>query len=395
MREYALTFVIAVAVTYLLTPFVRRAAIAVGAVPPVRDRDVHTEPIPRMGGIAIYGGFAAAMLISAQLPHLQEVFRTDTAKIWSGLLLAGGLITVIGVIDDRWGMGPVPKLAGQTAAAGILVAQGVQLLWLPLPGMQLSLGPWLGAVLSVLLILVTINAVNFADGLDGLAAGIVAISAMAFFAYYYVAAVDRGFERQSYPAMIAIILVGVCIGFLLHNFNPARVFMGDTGSMLLGLLLASITISVTGLFLPDREAAAAGGMSGFHALAAFLPVLLPLLVLALPLADLVLAVVRRTLAGKSPFAPDKKHLHHRLLELGHSHKRAVLLMYLWAAIIAFASVSLSVLDSPLMVLTVTVLVAACAVGLITLPRLRRRSLRRRAAELRAAGSEQAEGGTGG
>ncbi|WP_017558360.1 glycosyltransferase family 4 protein [Nocardiopsis baichengensis] len=385
MREYALTFVIALAVTYLLTPFVRRAAIAVGAVPPVRDRDVHTEPIPRMGGVAIYGGFAAALLISAQLPHLQEVFRTDTAKIWAGLLLSGGLITVIGIIDDRWGMGPVPKLAGQTAAAGILVSQGVQLLWLPLPGMQLSLGPWLGAVLSVLLVLVTINAVNFADGLDGLAAGIVAISSMAFFAYYYVAAVDRGFERQSYPAMIAIILVGVCVGFLLHNFNPARVFMGDTGSMLLGLLLASITISVTGLFLPENQAAPqAGGLGGIHSLAAFLPVLLPLLVLALPLADLVLAVVRRTLAGKSPFAPDKKHLHHRLLELGHSHQRAVLLMYLWAAIIAFASVSLSVLDSPYTVLAVTTLVAACAVGLITLPRLRRRRAARAAAARRSA-----------
>src|SRR5690606_41214463 len=131
---------------------------------------------------------------------------------------------------------------------------------------------------------------------------------------YYVAAVGRGFERQSYPAMIAIILVGVCIGFLLHNFNPARVFMGDTGSMLLGLLLASITISVTGLFLPDREAAAADGMSGFHALAAFLPVLLPLLVLALPLAGLALAVVRRSLAGQAPFAADRQTPHPRTQE---------------------------------------------------------------------------------
>ncbi|RNL84563.1 glycosyltransferase family 4 protein [Halostreptopolyspora alba] len=369
MREYALTFVIAVAVTYLLTPFVRRAAITMGAVPPVRDRDVHSEPVPRMGGVAIYGGVAAALLISAQLPHLQEVFVADT---WQGLLLAGGLITVIGIVDDRWGMDPVSKLAGQTAAAGILVWKGVQLLWLPLPGTQLSLGPWLGAVISVLLIVVTINAVNFADGLDGLAAGIVAISAFAFFAYYYVAAIDQGFERQSYPAMIAIILAGVCVGFLLHNFNPARVFMGDTGAMLIGLLLTSITITVTGQF--DANAAREFNAG---ALVVFLPVLLPLLVLALPLADLVLAVIRRTMAGKSPFAPDKKHLHHRLLELGHSHARAVLLMYLWAAIIAFASVSLSVFNAPFMVLTVTLLVAMCALGLITLPRLRRRRRLRR------------------
>ncbi|MFD6098846.1 MraY family glycosyltransferase [Nocardiopsis flavescens] len=366
MREYALTFIIAAAVTYLLVPLVRKFAIAFGATPPVRDRDVHTEPIPRLGGLAIYGGFAVALLLSAQLPHLQNVFVADT---WIGLLLAGGLITVIGVIDDRWGMGPVSKLAGQVAAAGILVAKGVQLLWLPLPGTQLSLGPWLGALVSVLLIVVTINAVNFADGLDGLAAGIVGISALAFFAYYYVVAVEQGFVRQSYPAMIAIILAGACVGFLCHNFHPAKVFMGDTGSMLLGLLLTSITITVTGQF--DANTAREEFNSG---LVVFLPIALPLLVIALPLADLVLAVLRRTLAGKSPFAPDRGHLHHRLLDMGHSHVRAVLLMYLWAGIVAFAAVALSVFDSAFVVLTVTALVAVCAVGLIALPRLRRRGL---------------------
>ncbi|WP_017606367.1 MraY family glycosyltransferase [Nocardiopsis alkaliphila] len=367
MREYALTFVIAVAVTYLLVPLVRRLAIAFGAAPPVRDRDVHTEPIPRLGGLAIYGGFAAALLISAQLPHLQNVF---VAKTWIGLLLAGGLITVIGVIDDRWGMDALSKLAGQIAAAGILVWQGVQLLWLPLPGTQLSLGPWLGAMVSILLIVVTINAVNFADGLDGLAAGIVGISSLAFFAYYYVVAVEQGFVRQSYPAMIAIILAGTCVGFLFHNFHPARVFMGDTGSMLLGLLLTSITITVTGQF----DANTAREEFNSSGLVVFLPILLPLLVIALPLADLVLAVLRRTLAGKSPFAPDRGHLHHRLLDMGHTHTRAVLLMYLWAGIVAFAAVALSIFDSPFIVLTVTVLVATCAVGLIALPRLRRRGL---------------------
>lgn len=366
MREYALTFVIAAAVTYLLVPLVRKFAIAIGATPPVRDRDVHKEPIPRMGGIAIYGGFAAALLISAQLPHLQNVFVADT---WWGLLLAGGLITLIGIVDDRWGMDAISKLAGQTAAAGILVAHGVQLLWLPLPGTQLSLGPWLGAMISVLLIVVTINAVNFADGLDGLAAGIVGISALAFFAYYYVVAVEQGFERQSYPAMVAIILAGTCLGFLFHNFHPAKIFMGDTGSMLLGLLLTSITINVTGQF--DANTAREEFNSG---LVVFLPILLPLLVIALPLADLVLAVLRRTLAGKSPFAPDRGHLHHRLLDMGHSHVRSVLLMYLWAGIVAFAAVSLSVFDTPLLVLTVTALVALCAVGLIVLPRLQRRGL---------------------
>ena len=170
--------------------------------------------------------------------------------------------------------------------------------------------------------------------------------------------------------MIAIILAGTCVGFLFHNFHPARVFMGDTGSMLLGLLLTSITITVTGQF----DANTAREEFNSSGLVVFLPILLPLLVIALPLADLVLAVLRRTLAGKSPFAPDRGHLHHRLLDMGHTHTRAVLLMYLWAGIVAFAAVALSIFDSPFIVLTVTVLVATCAVGLIALPRLRRRGL---------------------
>lgn len=374
MREYALTFVIAVAVTYLLTPLVRRGAIAFKAVPAVRDRDVHSEPIPQLGGIAMYAGVVAALLISYRLPHLSEVFLGPT---WEGLLLAGALITLVGIVDDRWGMDPLPKLAGQVAAAGILVWKGVQLLWIPLPGTTLVLGPELGTVLSVLLIVVTINAVNFADGLDGLAAGIVAISAFAFFAYYYVVAVDQGFTRQTYPAMIAIILAGVCIGFLFHNFHPARIFMGDTGAMLIGLLLASITITVTGQFDANTARELSTGGVFDSGLVVYLPVVLPLLVLALPFLDLLLAVLRRTLAGQSPVAPDRKHLHHRMLELGHSHLRAVLLMYLWAAIIAFAAVTLSVFSAPYLVLTVTALVAICALLLVTWPRLRRRRARQR------------------
>jgi UDP-GlcNAc:undecaprenyl-phosphate/decaprenyl-phosphate GlcNAc-1-phosphate transferase len=380
VREYALTFVIAVAVTYLLTPLVRRAAIAFGAVPPVRDRDVHSEPRPLLGGVAMFAGLAAALLISYRLPHLSEVFLGPT---WEGLLLAGAVITVVGIVDDRWGMGPLPKLAGQVAAAGILVWKGVQLLWIPLPGTTLVLGPELGTVLSVLLIVATINAVNFADGLDGLAAGIVAISAFAFFVYYYVIAVDQGFDRQTYPAMIAIILAGLCIGFLLHNFHPARIFMGDTGAMLIGLLLASITITVTGQF--DANTARELSTGGFFdsGLVVYLPILLPLLVLALPFLDMLLAVVRRTLAGQSPVAPDRKHLHHRMLELGHSHLRAVLLMYLWAALVAFAAVTMSVFSAPYLVLSVTALVATCAVLLVTWPRLRRYRERQRRSRARS------------
>ncbi|MQA94041.1 MAG: undecaprenyl/decaprenyl-phosphate alpha-N-acetylglucosaminyl 1-phosphate transferase [Streptosporangiales bacterium] len=362
MREYALTLLVAAAVTYLVTPLVRNLAVKFGAITAVRARDVHSVPTPRIGGLAMFAGMAAGLLVASELRYLRDVFQGPT---WQGLLMAGALITVVGVIDDRWGMDAFTKFAGQVAASGILVWKGVQLVWLPLPGGTWALPREVLVFLTILLIVVTINAVNFVDGLDGLAAGIVGIAAAAFFTYYYVFAVAKGYDRQVDAAMIAALLVGMCAGFLPHNFNPARIFMGDTGSMLIGLLLASATISITGQF--DIRTA-----REFNGIIVLLPLLLPLLVLALPFLDLLLAVVRRTAAGRSPFAPDKKHLHHRLLEIGHTHRRAVLLMYLWAAIIAFATVTLSIFNQPFVVLGVAVLVAGGAVLLMTLPRIKAR-----------------------
>ncbi|PRY01783.1 glycosyltransferase family 4 protein [Allonocardiopsis opalescens] len=374
MREYALTILIAAAVTYLSVPFVRWLAFRFGAFTPIRARDVHTVPTPRWGGLAMYAGLVAAFLVAGQLPNLRE---TLVDQSWQGVLLAGLIIVIVGVVDDRWDLDPLSKLAGQVLAAGVLVGSGAQLLWLPLPDTTLVLPPDVHTVVSVVLIVVTINAVNFVDGLDGLAAGIVAIAASAFFIYYYAVAIHQGFDRQTFPAMIAAVLIGICAGFLPHNLHPARIFMGDTGAMLIGLLLASTTITVTGQFTPS-----VGGEAG--GLVALLPMLLPILVLALPFLDLLLAVVRRTLAGKSPFAPDRKHLHHQMLGLGHSHARAVLLMYLWAGIIAFAAVTMSIFADPWVFLLGALGVAACAVLLVTLPRLRRRQERLREARARAA-----------
>jgi UDP-GlcNAc:undecaprenyl-phosphate GlcNAc-1-phosphate transferase len=176
----------------------------------------------------------------------------------------------------------------------------------------------------------TANAVNFVDGLDGLAAGVVGIGAAAFFSYAYLLAVEGGFSRLTTSALVMAVLCGMCVGFLPHNVHPARVFMGDSGSMLIGLMLAAASISLTGSF-PVQD-------DGVTLLPALLPLFLPLAVIALPFTDLLLAVLRRTRAGRSPFAPDKQHLHHRLLEIGHSHGRAVFVMWVWAALLAFGVV---------------------------------------------------------
>jgi UDP-GlcNAc:undecaprenyl-phosphate GlcNAc-1-phosphate transferase len=237
-------------------------------------------------------------------------------------------VCLLGVLDDLWNLDAVTKLAGQALAAGLMAWKGVQLVSLPLGGVTYpSFSVLLG--LTVLVVVVTINAVNFVDGLDGLAAGIVGIAGSAFFIYSYLLA--QRFNKDDYSSLASLVtaaLVGCCVGFLPHNFNPARVFMGDSGSMLIGLLLASSTITITGQVDP-------GVVSQAQIVPAFFPLLIPLAVLAQPLIDRVLAVVRRTRAGRSPWQADKMHLHHRLLQLGHSHARAVLILYVWTAIAAF------------------------------------------------------------
>jgi len=365
VREYALVFCVAAAVTYLLTPLARRFAIRIGAMAQPRDRDVHAIPTPRLGGLAMYGGVCAAFLVAHQLPALSGVFRYSDVE---AITIAGGVIVLLGFVDDRWGIDALTKLAGQVVAAGIMVLLGLQLLTLTLPGLgALSLGPE-GVPLTVLLALLTVNAINFIDGLDGLAAGVGAIAALAFFAFSYslssgtvTSAVKQ--ERISSPTLIAVVLAGVCLGFLPHNFNPARVFMGDSGSMLIGLMLAGAATSLTGQFNYSNLPATV-------AFPALLPLLLPFAVLAVPFIDLLLAVLRRTRAGRSPFAPDKAHLHHRLLEIGHSHTRAVLIMYFWTALIAFGGVAMSVTGGPLPVLAITAALAVLALIASSVPRLR-------------------------
>ncbi len=336
MKDYVLTLLVAAAATYILTPLVRRLAVRIGAMKQPRERDVHVVPVATLGGLAMYGGLVAGLLVSEQIPQLREQAFTNTG-ILNGLLLAGGLLVVIGFIDDRWGMGALTKGAGQVAAGGILVATGTTLSWLPLPG-GITYIPDTDqrALLTILIVVATINAVNFIDGLDGLAAGIVCIAAVSFFIYYYSLTKVIHMSALAAPALASAILIGMCIGFLPHNFSPAKIFMGDTGSMLLGLLLAYAPISSINS-LPEANLT-----SQANRYPVILPLLLPAALLIIPYADLLLAVVRRTRAGQSPFAPDRKHLHHRLLDIGHSQRTSVLIMYLWAAVFSGSVVWLSV-----------------------------------------------------
>ncbi|MGW5264359.1 MraY family glycosyltransferase [Microbispora sp. NPDC004025] len=370
MREYLLLALVAAAVTYLLVPPVRAFALRIGAAPEVRERDVHTVPTPRLGGLAMFGGMAAALLVATNLPYVGGAFGSgQTGQTVVALLAAGGLIVITGFLDDWLGMDALVKLGGQIAAGGLLVYFGMYLQFLPMPqsmGGSQALDTTLRTILTIMIVVVVINAVNFVDGLDGLAAGIVGIAAMATFAYSIVLQQTASGSRINGTAAIAAILIGMCAGFLPHNFNPAKIFMGDTGAMLIGLLLAASLITSLSSVEPD---AVVGKINRFPVI---LPLVLPIAVVVLPLADLIMAVIRRTSAGMSPFAPDRGHLHHRMLDIGHSHRRSVLIMYAWTFLFAFAIVGLSIGGVPLILFPLTIVLAVAVLVIMGLPSWRSR-----------------------
>lgn len=340
IREYLLVGLTAAVLTFLFTGLIRRFALRWGAVAHPRQRDVHTVPIPRLGGVAMYLGVCGGMLLAHQLPALRRGFEYTFDP--TAVLIGGGMIVLIGMLDDRFELDSLTKLAGQTTCAGILVLFGLQwiIVWVPWGddgvGSTLILDQNQGALLTVLLVLTMVNAMNFVDGLDGLAAGVGCISAAATCAFSLHLLDESSGDVNNYaPAMIAATLAGACLGFLPHNFQPAKIFMGDSGSMLIGLMLAAASTSASGrVLVPD----------GTDTVALLSPLLVVAAVLFVPLLDLLMAVVRRTRKGLSPFHADKMHLHHRLLEIGHSQRRAVLLIYLWAAVLAFGTVALTLFD---------------------------------------------------
>ncbi|MCP4741851.1 MAG: undecaprenyl/decaprenyl-phosphate alpha-N-acetylglucosaminyl 1-phosphate transferase [Actinomycetales bacterium] len=336
MREYILCLVAAAAVTYLLTPLARELAKKWKVMAPVRDRDVHDTPTPLLGGLAMVGGLVAGGILASKLPMMSAVF--DSGRTPLALLSGVAIIVALGVVDDKWGLDAPTKLAGQVLAAGVMAFQGIAIIWLPIGG-TFVLDPLTSVLFTVLIVVISINAINFVDGLDGLAAGIVLVAAGAFFGYAYLLSVESGLDRATLATLVSVLLVGMTVGFLPHNYTPARIFMGDTGSMLLGLLLAAGTITLSGQV--DPSALTTGAL-----LPTLLPIALPVAVMAIPLVDLLLAVIRRTRAGRNPFAPDKQHLHHRLLEMGHSQGRAVLLMYAWTGLVAGTAVAVAFVPWP-------------------------------------------------
>ncbi len=375
IREYLLAGLTAAVVTFLLVGPVRVLALRFGAVAWPRGRDVHVTPTPRWGGLAMLGGVLAGVGMAYQLPALRLAFDNNSPEV-IGVLLAAALLCGVGALDDRYELDALTKFAGQITAAGVLVLFGVQwvVFWVPWGGISgsfVSLGQEQGVLLTVLLTVALVNAMNFVDGLDGLAAGIglIAATATGLFAIGLVQRVGNDPSAYS-PALMAAVLAGACLGFLPHNFNPARIFMGDSGSMLIGLMLAAATTSESGRIFINGESTADAGTD---ILALFAPVVVLAAVVFVPLLDLLMAVVRRTRRGLSPFSPDKMHLHHRLLEIGHSHRRAVLLIYLWAAVLAFGAVALALIDDPFVVLWSVGIGLVVAVLASAVPRARQRS----------------------
>ena len=333
MKVYVLLMVVAGALTVLLTPLVRWACLRWGIVPKLRSRDIQSTPIPRLGGIAITIALVSTMLISARIPYMAPLFETNAA--WA--VVVGALaMCILGVVDDVVELDWLTKLSGQILIAGSMAFNGVQLVSFPIFGVTIG-SSRLSLMLTVFLIVGIMNAVNFIDGLDGLAAGVVGIGAAAFFVYSYVLTRIMGAASYATTASLAVItLVGVCLGFLWFNFHPSSIMMGG-GSETMGLVLAAAGIIVTGQVDPSV-------LGGQQLLVSFLPLLLPISVICVPIGDLVVTTIRRMLRGKSPFHADRSHFHDRLLARGHSHRGVVAILWMWTALVAFPPVAILVHD---------------------------------------------------
>jgi UDP-GlcNAc:undecaprenyl-phosphate/decaprenyl-phosphate GlcNAc-1-phosphate transferase len=366
--SYLVVLAVAAGVSFLATPLVKRFATRVGAVDVPDDRKVHTTPTPTLGGLAIFAGVLAGLGVARMMGDFKPLLATSSEPI--GVLMAGAAMVALGTVDDVRGMKASTKLAGQIAATGILILAGVQVFYFWLPGAGLiSLGSDMSALITVVWTILVINAVNLIDGLDGLAAGVAAVAATALFAYTFRSTGGA----PSTAGLLAALVIGSCIGFLPHNFNPAKIFMGDSGSLLLGMLLASATVSGVGRTLEPDLSDVAG---------LIIPVLLPIFVLAVPLADTAFAVLRR-IRGRRPLAmPDKRHIHHWLFEMAGSHRQAVLVMYLWSGMLAASATVLALVRGSTGKALGIALGALLLVSLLIVPRMLRRTGEWEDAELR-------------
>ena len=322
MLQYVVPFIIALVVSYLLTPGVKKVAIKVGAVDRPNARKVHTHVIPRLGGLAIYIGFMAAVLFCVPLHH--ELI---------GMLLGCTAIVAIGIWDDICNIPARVKLVGQIAAACIPVAFGIQIEWLTNPFGDILVLPEVIAIpVTIFWIIGFTNTVNLIDGLDGLAAGVAFIASISMF----LLAVNL---NQFLPALIIVSMAGAALGFLQYNFNPAKIFMGDTGSMLLGYTLA------------------VSAVLGLVKTAATVALVVPIIALGLPILDTTFAIIRRRMSGVPIFQPDKGHLHHRLQALGMTQKQAVLIMYFVSMMLGIVALFVANVSYQTGIVTVLVVLA--------------------------------------
>lgn len=326
MTVYVVTFVIALVVTYIFTPIVKKFAFRVGAVDKPDARKVHKGAIPRLGGLAIYIGYIVGVILAATMFDNWEANRYIV-----GLLLGSTVLIGVGIWDDIKQIEPKTKLMGQIIAALILTFFGIRVGFITNPwGHLVYLDTWISIPLTVFWIIGFTNIVNLIDGLDGLAAGISLIACAAIF----TVTVQIG---QVELACLILALAGAACGFLRYNFNPAKIFMGDTGSMLLGYTMAAISV------ISAAKTAAT------------IALVVPVIVLGLPILDTTFAIVRRYLNGKPIFKPDKGHVHHRLLALGLSQKQAVLMMYAITAILGCLAVLITRINVLLGILVVFVI----------------------------------------
>jgi UDP-GlcNAc:undecaprenyl-phosphate/decaprenyl-phosphate GlcNAc-1-phosphate transferase len=322
---YALVGAAAALTTLAATPLVRRLSVRIGAVVQPDPRGVHETPTPTLGGLAMLAGVLVGMAVAWQLDAFAPLFASSTEPL--GLVLGATAMFGIGMLDDLRDVSPPAKMSGQVLAASVLVLAGVSILVFRIPfGGIVILSEDLSYLVSVLWVVAMANALNLIDGLDGLAGGIVAIASGTFFLFALVLADEGVLDPANIGALVAIITFGVCVGFLPHNFHPARIFMGDTGALGLGLLMAASTMVVGGR--TDQEFS---GQAFFF----FAPLIIPIIILGVPVLDTAFAIVRRATRRKGVAQADKDHLHHRLMRLGHGQRRSVLILWSWTALLSF------------------------------------------------------------
>ena len=340
MLSYLLVGLVALAVTYAVTPLVCKFATRIGAIDHPNDRKVHAQATPTLGGIAMIVGLLVAGAVAMTLPDIRPALTQYSGPL--GVLAGAIVIFALGVVDDLHDLPAPVKLAGQVFASGIVFLTGVKMHIVLAPsGITYLLSDDVSVLVTVIWLVAMINAVNLVDGLDGLAAGIVAIAASAFFVYTLRLSQAGSFPGGDAAPILAIAVVGIGLGFLRHNFFPARIFMGDSGSMLLGLVLGATTVMGVGHAPPSITPESTTQAEVFLA---YFPLLIPLAVILIPFTDALLAVARRWRKRRSIFHADKEHLHHRLMDLGHGHKQAVIVMYVWSALAAGAGLAFTFLD---------------------------------------------------